>query len=115
MLPGALVNSATSSNLRQMASRSAPTNTTTFTGRACAVSLQYRHAEPPGGPVTGPEHFRVAEPLLAEAGEQPGEASARTIATAQVHATLAPAATALHGVTDHRHWFEAMGSQYTDG
>lgn len=66
--------------------------------------------------MNGPQHFRVAELLLAEAGEQPGEASARSIATAQVHATLALAvATALHGVTDHRHWFEATGTQHTDG
>jgi len=66
--------------------------------------------------MTGPEHFRAAELLLAEAGEQPGEASARSIATAQVHATLAlAAATALHGVTDHQHWFEATGTQHADG
>jgi len=66
--------------------------------------------------MTGPEHFRAAELLLAEAGEQPGEASARSIATAQVHATLAlAAATALHGVTDHQHWFEVTGTQHADG
>jgi len=48
--------------------------------------------------MNGPEHYHAAELLLAEAGEQPGEASARSIATAQVHATLAlVAATALHG------------------
>jgi len=35
---------------------------------------------------------------------------------AQVHAVLAlAAATELHGVTDHRHWFEATGSQHADG
>ena len=66
--------------------------------------------------MNGPEHYHAAELLLAEAGEQPGEASARSIATAQVHATLAlVAATALHGVTDHRHWFEATGTQHTGG
>jgi hypothetical protein len=69
-----------------------------------------------GGPMTGPEHFRAAELLLAEAGAQPAQASARSIATAQVHATLAlAAATALHGVTDQRHWFEAMGTPHADG
>jgi hypothetical protein len=66
--------------------------------------------------MTGPEHYHAAELLLAEAAERPGEASARSIAAAQVHATLAlAAATALHGVTDHRHWFEATGTQHTDG
>jgi hypothetical protein len=66
--------------------------------------------------MNGPEHFRAAETLLAEAESQPGEASARSIAGAQVHAVLAlAAATALHGVTDHRHWFEATGTQHTDG
>ena len=66
--------------------------------------------------MTGPGHYRAAEQLLAEAVEQPGEASARSIATAQVHATLAlAAATALHGVTDHRHWFEATGTQHAAG
>jgi len=66
--------------------------------------------------MNGPEHYQAAELLLAEAAEQPGEASARSIATAQVHATLAlVAATALHGVTDQRHWFEATGTQHTGG
>lgn len=66
--------------------------------------------------MTGPEHFRAAELLLAEAGEQPGEAPARRIATAQLHATVAlVAAAALHGVTGHRHWFEATGTQHADG
>jgi len=65
--------------------------------------------------MTGPEHYRAAELLLAEAAERAGEASARSIVTAQVHAILAlAAATALHGVTDH-HWFEATGAQNTDG
>jgi len=66
--------------------------------------------------MNGPEHYHAAELLLAEAAEQPGEASARSIATGQVHAILAlAAATALHGVTDHRHWFEATGTQHTGG
>jgi len=64
----------------------------------------------------GPEHYHAAGLLLAEAAEQPGEASARSIAAARVHATLAlVAATALHGVFDHRHWFEATGTQQTGG
>jgi len=66
--------------------------------------------------MSGPEHYHAAELLLAEAREQPGEASARSMAAAQVHATLAlAAATALHGVSDHRHWFEATGTQHADG
>jgi len=66
--------------------------------------------------MTGPEHFRAAETLLAEAESQPGEASARNMAAAQVHAVLAlAAATALHGVIGHRHWFEATGMQHADG
>ena len=66
--------------------------------------------------MTGPEHYRAAELLLAEAAERPGEASARSIATARVHAILAlAAATALHGVTDHRHRFDATGTQHADG
>jgi len=66
--------------------------------------------------MTGPEHYRAAELLLAEAAERPGVASARSMTAAQVHATLAlAAATAFHGVTDHRHWFEATGTQHTDG
>jgi len=66
--------------------------------------------------MSGPEHYHAAELLLAEAREQPGEASARSMAAAQVHATLAlSAATALHGVSDHRHWFEATGTQPADG
>jgi hypothetical protein len=66
--------------------------------------------------MTGPEHDRAAGLLLAEAAERPGEAPARSIVTAQVHAILAlAAAAALHGITDHRHWFEATGAQHTDG
>lgn len=70
--------------------------------------------------MTGPEHYRKAERLLAESqtilrpnDEGPCEAD-RTIAEAQVHATLAlAAATAAQdtaaGMTqeDHRAWTEA--------
>ena len=63
--------------------------------------------------MTGPEHYRKAEELL-EAAESSG--AEWSVKKAQVHAILAlAAATALHGVTDHRHWFEAMGTQHTDG
>jgi hypothetical protein len=35
---------------------------------------------------------------------------------AQVHAILAlAAATALHGVTDHQHWFEVAGAGHAHG
>ena len=63
--------------------------------------------------MTGPEHYRKAEELLDDA-----ESSGATwpVEKAQVHAMLAlAAATALHGVTDHRHWFEATGTQHADG
>ena len=42
--------------------------------------------------MTGLEYSHAAELLLAEAEAQPGEASARSIAAAQVHAVLALAA-----------------------
>ena len=42
--------------------------------------------------MTGSEHHHAAGLLLAEAETQPGEASARSIAAAQVHAVLALAA-----------------------
>jgi len=59
--------------------------------------------------VTGPEHYRKAEELLGDAESSGAEWPVRK---AQVHAILAlAAATALHGVTDHQHWFEAMGAQ----
>jgi hypothetical protein len=63
--------------------------------------------------MNGPEHYRKAEELLAAAGSSAAEWSVKQ---AQVHAILAlAAATALHGVTDHRHWFEATGTQDGDG
>jgi len=59
--------------------------------------------------MTGPDHYRKAEELLDDAGTSGAE---WPVERAQVHAILAlAAATALHGVTDHRHWFEAMGTQ----
>jgi hypothetical protein len=63
--------------------------------------------------MTGPEHYRKAEELLEDAESSGAEWPVRK---AQVHAILAlAAATALHGVTDHRHWFEATGAPHADG
>lgn len=69
--------------------------------------------------MTGPEHYQEAERLVAgilegryDESERPGS---EMLAIAQVHATLAQAAaTALHGVTDQRQWFDAMGTRHTD-
>ena len=63
--------------------------------------------------MTGPEHYREAERLMAEINPewQPEYVTVNT-SQAQVHALLAlVAATALHVVIDHQHWFEAMGTQ----
>ena len=64
--------------------------------------------------MTGPEHYREAERLMAEINPewQPEYVTVNT-SKAQVHALLAlAAATALHGVIDHQHWFEAMGTRH---
>ncbi|HJQ48289.1 MAG TPA: hypothetical protein VJ870_18500 [Amycolatopsis sp.] len=46
--------------------------------------------------MTGPEHYRKAEALLAKGSEDPTERGASRLAAAEVHATLAlAAATAL--------------------
>jgi hypothetical protein len=42
--------------------------------------------------MTGPEHYRVAEQLLATVERHPESSDAPVLATAQVHATLALAA-----------------------
>jgi predicted secreted Zn-dependent protease len=65
--------------------------------------------------MTGSEHYHAAELLLAEAEAQPGEASARSIATAQVHATLAPAAAAAIGAEgpDAGPWHQAAATRLT--
>ncbi len=70
--------------------------------------------------MTGPDHYRKAEELLGKAEEllEAAESAGATwsLQQAQVHATLAlAAATALRGVTDHRHWFEATGAPLTGG
>jgi len=52
--------------------------------------------------MTGPEHYRAAQLLLAEAQSQPGEPSVRSIVTAQVHATLAVAAHPAGGLVFRR-------------
>ena len=62
--------------------------------------------------MTGPEHYHFAEQLAQEAynrlGHDDQQGAIAWSAVARVHAALAiAAATALHGVTDHQHWFEA--------
>ena len=62
--------------------------------------------------MTGPEHYREAELLLAQItdrGEMPTEVVTATCQAAQVHATLAlAAATALHGADPSGiDWLEA--------
>ena len=63
--------------------------------------------------MNGPEHYRAAELLLAEAGQQAGEASARSIATAQVHATLALAAATAVGMAgpDLQAWADVAATK----
>lgn len=64
--------------------------------------------------MTGPEHYREAERLLANLDLCPREAEAKVIAEAQVHATLAlTAATAHEQIRSTRvgpvDWSEAIG------
>ena len=68
--------------------------------------------------MTGPEHFRRAEQLTAEAhkhlGQGEGQATAAVwAAVAQVHATLALAAATAVGTAgaDGRAWAEAAGTR----
>jgi len=65
--------------------------------------------------MTGPEHYRAAQLLLAEAESQPGEASVRSIVTAQVHATLAVAAATALGTArdDALAWDDAAGTKFS--
>jgi hypothetical protein len=72
--------------------------------------------------MTGPEHYRQAEELIAEArkvrrtgGEEASDRFARAITEAQVHAILAvAAASALDSVTDSHGWHEAAGTKPSD-
>ena len=63
--------------------------------------------------MTGPEHYRAAEGILAETEEHPdpvAHRTARRLDQAQVHATLAlAAATALDA--DSREWAEVVGAK----
>lgn len=52
--------------------------------------------------MTGPEHYRRAEQLEAQAAEDEGPSAPRLVARAQVHATLALAAATAAGVYDIR-------------
>ncbi|MET9055254.1 hypothetical protein ABZW50_29315 [Streptomyces bacillaris] len=66
--------------------------------------------------MTGPEHYREAERLLANLDLCPREAEAKVIAEAQVHATLALAAVTAHhmvatSVDDREEWGKAIGSE----
>jgi hypothetical protein len=69
--------------------------------------------------VTGPEHYRRAEELAAEAhrllGQGDGQATAGVwAAVAQTHAVLALAAATAVGAAgaDHRAWADAAGSRF---
>jgi len=65
--------------------------------------------------MTGPEHYRAAEILLAEAESQPGQAAAHSIVAAQVHATLAVAAATALGTArdDALAWDDAAGTKFS--
>ncbi len=71
--------------------------------------------------MTGPEHYRQAEELIAEARKVPrteaaSDRYARAITEAQAHATLAlAAATALCAVTESREWAEVAGIRLPGG
>jgi|GraSoiStandDraft_4_1057263.scaffolds.fasta_scaffold861659_2 hypothetical protein len=73
--------------------------------------------------MTGPEHYREAERLLAEevfidrSGAQVHRTYAETVAAAQVHATLAVAAATALGTsgTEGRAWAGAAGSRLSGG
>ena len=70
--------------------------------------------------MTGPDHDRKAEELTAKAhdylGQGEGQSAAVWAAVAQIHATLALAATAL-GTTaaDRRAWTEVAGTKFSAG
>jgi hypothetical protein len=68
--------------------------------------------------MTGPEHFRRAEELAAEAyellGQEDGQANARVwVAVAQTHAVLALAAATAIGTSnlDSRAWADVAGTR----
>ncbi|MFD7868023.1 hypothetical protein [Streptomyces sp. NPDC059783] len=70
--------------------------------------------------MTGPEHYRKAEELLAEAASIDGAPAAEVALMAQAHATLAlAAATAHHTVPtsclDRSAWVGLVGREDSDG
>ena len=72
--------------------------------------------------MTGPEHYRRAEKLAAEAhkllGQGDGQASASVwAAVAQTHAVLALAAATAVGASgaDNRAWADAAGTRFSSG
>jgi hypothetical protein len=72
--------------------------------------------------VTGPEHYRGAEELAAEAhrllGQGDGQATASVwAAVAQTHAVLALAAATAVGASgaDNRAWADAAGTRFLSG
>ena len=75
-----------------------------------------------GAAMTGPEHYRRAEELAAEAhrllGQGDGQATAGAwAAVAQTHAVLALAAATAVGASgaDHRAWADAAGTGFGSG
>ena len=70
--------------------------------------------------MTGPEHYRRAEALVAKGTDDPTERGANRVAAAQVHATLALAAATALGtdleVSDYTAWRKvAAKTQRTGG
>ncbi|MDX5526144.1 hypothetical protein PV677_36355 [Streptomyces sp. DE06-01C] len=69
--------------------------------------------------MTGPEHYREAEQLLAKLDLCSREAEAKVIAEAQVHATLALAASNVHqyvptSEVDREGWASAVSAPDVD-
>lgn len=65
--------------------------------------------------MTGPEHYRRAEELLATLDLVPSDAETKVLAEAQVHATLALAASSVFNLipatdADRQGWADAMST-----
>jgi hypothetical protein len=80
--------------------------------------LQYRTLVSPGGPMTGPCHYRRAEEILAEieaANALSNETETALAIRAQAHATLAlAAATAIDPDRQREEWRDVAGGRCTD-
>lgn len=70
--------------------------------------------------MTGPEHYRMAEELLAKLNLCSREAESKVLAEAQVHATLALTAASIHHsvpttAADRQGWAEAVSAPDSGG